>query len=249
MGGREACPLGGPQSGGARQELPKRRSIRPLGRACEVASGLLIVGVSGSPKKAKSSTRFLLQKALEAASEVLNTGPGGESSTLILDLSEYTIRRCTGCDLCVRKKPCPESEMDDFPKLEEKLRMADAIIIAAPSYFTSVPGVLKDFMDRSRSMKMQDHQLRDKVFGAITFAGLRYGGQEAVIDLLNRYALAHGMIVVGGVGSPVRQGPFGSGSLQTDEGKWRTAETDTLAVESSQQLGRRVAEIVRRLKA
>ena len=203
----------------------------------------MILGINGSPKGERFNSRFLLAKALEAASEVLPKG-----ATEILDIVDCQIRYCTGCDACVRKKPCPESEHDDMPKIEEKLAKADGIIIAAPSYFTSVPGILKDFIDRSRTMKMLDHQLKDKVFGAITYAGLRYGGQEHVIDVLNRYALGQGMIVVGSVGSPVKHGTFGSGSMQTDEGKWRKAEADTLAIDASEELGRRVAYLVKHIK-
>ena len=197
-----------------------------------------IVGISGSPKKEKSSTQFLLSKALEA------TG----AETKLINISEYNIQHCTGCDSCVRKKPCPQSANDDMPKLEEELRQADGIIISAPSYFTSVPGVLKDFIDRSRTMKMLDHQLKDKVFGALTYAGLRYGGQEHVIDVLNRYALGQGMIVVGATGSPVKHGTFGSGSMQTDDGSWRSAMKDELAIEGSMLLGKRVADVVSRIK-
>ena len=200
---------------------------------------MLIVGICGSPKSDRSNTRFLLEKALEAISD---------AETLLLNISDYNIQHCTGCDSCVRKKPCPQSADDDIPEIEKKLIDADGIIIAAPSYFTSVPGVLKDFIDRSRAMKMNDHQLKDKVFGAITYAGLRYGGQEHVVDVLNRYALGQGMIVVGSVGSPVKHGTFGSGSLQTDEGSWRSAKDDDLAVKGSMLLGTRVGEIAKRLK-
>jgi len=199
---------------------------------------MLIVGISGSPKKEKSSTQFLLVKALEAS--------GAE--TKLINISEYNIQHCTGCDSCVRKKPCPQSANDDMPKLEEELLKADGIIISAPSYFTSVPGVLKDFIDRSRAMKMLDHQLKDKVFGALTYAGLRYGGQEHVIDVLNRYALGQGMIVVGASGSPVKHGTFGSGSLQTDDGSWRSVLKDELAIEGSILLGKRVADVASRIK-
>jgi multimeric flavodoxin WrbA len=208
----------------------------------------MIVGICGSPKKERSNTRYLLEKALEAASDILSEGKTKRATTVLLDISDFEIRHCTGCDTCVRKKPCPESEHDDMQKIEKKLLNADGIIIAAPSYFTAVPGVLKDFIDRSRPMKMLDHQLKDKLFGAITYAGLRYGGQEHVIDYLNRYALGQGMIVIGAVGSPVRDGTFGSGSMQTDEGEWRSAKKDQLAVEGSQQLGRRMAELVRKMK-
>ncbi|MGY5860791.1 MAG: flavodoxin family protein [Candidatus Thorarchaeota archaeon] len=207
----------------------------------------MIVGICGSPKKERSNTRYLLEKALEAASDVLSEGKTKRPSTVLLNISDFEIRHCTGCDTCVRKKPCPESEHDDMHKIEEKLLEAEGVIIAAPSYFTAVPGMLKDFIDRSRPMKMLDHQLKDKLFGAITYAGLRYGGQEHVIDYLNRYALGQGMIVVGAVGSPVRDGTFGSGSMQTDEGEWRSAKKDQLAVDGSMQLGRRMAELVKKL--
>jgi len=199
---------------------------------------MLIIGISGSPKSESSSTRFLLEKALEAVSD---------GQTMLLNISDFNIHHCTGCDSCVRKKPCPQSADDDMPEIEKKLIAADGIIIAAPSYFTTVPGVLKDFIDRSRAMKMNDHQLKNKVFGAITYGGLRYGGQEHVVDFLNRYALGQGMIVVGGVGSPVKHGTFGSGSLQTDEGSWRSAKDDDLAVKGSVLIGTRVAEITKRL--
>lgn len=208
---------------------------------------MIIVGICGSPKNEKSNTRYLLEKALDAA-RVQFENEGVKSETMLLNIIEYDIHQCTGCDACVRQKPCPESEHDDMPEIEEILLKADGIIIAAPSYFTSVPGVIKDFIDRSRTLKMADHQLRDKLFGAITYAGLRYGGQEHVIDMLNRYALGQGMIVIGALGSPIKHGTFGSGSMQTDEGGWRSAKSDDLAIESSEILGKRMAELLIKMK-
>lgn len=208
---------------------------------------MLIVGICGSPKSENSNTGFLLEKALGAASDELSDSKTKQAATMYLEISDYEIRHCTGCDSCVRKKPCPESEYDDMPKIEEILLKADAILIAAPSYFTSVPGVLKDFMDRSRYLKMQNNKLKDKLFGTITYAGLRYGGQEHVVDVLNRFALGHGMIVVGSIGNPVKDGTFGSGSLQTDEGRWRLAKGDPLAIESCQLLGKRIAVLAKQL--
>ncbi|MHA1781515.1 MAG: flavodoxin family protein [Candidatus Thorarchaeota archaeon] len=203
---------------------------------------MLIVGINGSPKKERSNTRFLLEQALEGASEKMEN-LGIDCKTMLVNLADYEIRRCTGCDVCLKKKPCPESARDDMNKLEDIVRQADAIIIGAPSYFTTVPGILKDFIDRSRPMKMLDHQLRNKVFGAVTFAGLRYGGQEVVADYLNRYALTQGMIVVGGLGNPITDGIAGQGSMQTDEGTWRSSKRDILAIKGSRLLGGRVAEI------
>jgi len=203
-----------------------------------------IIGICGSPKSEGSSSRFLLEQALESASDILSD----DDETILLNIRDFNILHCTGCDSCVRRKPCPQSANDDMPKLEKELVGADGIIIAAPSYFTSVPGILKDFIDRSRAMKMDGSKLKDTIFGAITHAGLRYGGQEHVIDILNRYALSQSMIVVGGAGSPVKDGTFGSGSLQTDDGKWRSAKDDELAIRGSRLLGKRVAEIASRMR-
>ncbi|MFW9768531.1 MAG: flavodoxin family protein [Candidatus Thorarchaeota archaeon] len=201
-----------------------------------------IIGICGSPKGEQSSTRFLLEQALEAAGEILSD----KVETVLLNIRDFNILHCKGCDSCVRRKPCPQSANDDMPKLEKELCDADGIIIAAPSYFSSVPGILKDFIDRSRHMKMNGGKLKDTIFGAITHAGLKYGGQEHVIDVLNRYALGQGMIVVGGTGSPVKDGTFGSGSLQTDDGNWRAVKDDVLAIRGSRLLGKRVAEVASR---
>jgi multimeric flavodoxin WrbA len=202
-----------------------------------------IVGICGSPKGEQSSTGYLLEQALEAAEEIMSD----DNETVLLYIRDFNILHCTGCDSCVRRKPCPQSAKDDMPKLEKELVDADGIIIAAPSYFTSVPGILKDFMDRSRHMKMNGSKLKDTIFGAITHAGLKYGGQEHVIDVLNRYAIAQGMIVVGGTGSPVKDTTFGSGSLQTDDGNWRAVKDDELAIRGSKLLGKRVAEVASRI--
>ena len=56
------------------------------------------------------------------------------------------------------------------------------------------------------------------------------------------------MIVVGALGSPVKHGTFGSGSLQTDEGSWRSALKDELAIKGSILLGERVAYVTSRMK-
>ncbi len=204
---------------------------------------LRVIGISGTPKRSKSSTRYLLEVALDELAAAVRER-GREVETEILDLHSYDVQPCTGCDLCVRRKPCPLSENDDMPEIEKILSAADAIIIAAPSYFCSVPGILKNLIDRSRPMKMSDHMLKDKLFSAITYAGLKYGGQETVIDYLNKYALTQGMIVVGALGSPIHDGIAGIGSMQTDEGKWRLSKDDDLAIKSSRVLGRRLAEVL-----
>jgi hypothetical protein len=45
----------------------------------------------------------------------------------------------------------------------------------------------------------------------------------------------------------VKDGTFGSGALQTDEGKWRSAEDDVLAIRGSEKLGIRMAELLSKM--
>lgn len=202
-------------------------------------SPIKILGVSGSPRKGKN-TGSLLQAALEAAQEA-----GAE--TELLSLAGLNILPCTGCNTCVREKRCSRDGEDDMPAVKQKLEEADGVILAAPSYFGGVPGVMKNMMDRTRSLKMDGTRLKDRVCSALSLSGLRHGGAEQVAEHLARFGLMHGMVVVGGVGDPVSEGYFGIASLQGDEG-WRRVTGDSLALKNARGVGRRVAEVARALR-
>ena len=202
-------------------------------------SKVKVLGVSGSPREGKN-TDALLRAALEAAEQA-----GAEIE--VLSLAGLKILPCTGCNTCVKERRCPQDEEDDMGLVKERLEAADAVVFAAPSYFGGVPGVMKSMMDRSRSLKMDGHRLRDKVASALSLAGLRYGGAEQVAEALARFGLMHGMIVVGGVGDPLSEGYFGIASLQADEG-WRRAQADAVAVKNAEGVGRRVAGVALALK-
>lgn len=201
-----------------------------------------ILGICGSPKQEKSNSEFLLIKALEAADKVVGV------ETELLRLADYTVLTCTGCDNCVRQKPCPLDAEDDVPKILKKMQTADALIIASPSYWLTVPGLLKNLMDRSRTLKMKDHGLRDKVVGVITAAGLRHGGQETTANTIINYALAQGMIVAGGVGNPVKESWAGMTGLQSEGFTWRGTPKDEIGIRNSQLVGERIAHLSLRLK-
>ncbi|MFX1564492.1 MAG: flavodoxin family protein [Promethearchaeota archaeon] len=198
-----------------------------------------VLGLCGSPKKDKSSSEFLLAQALAAAKSV------DIVETELLRLADYTILPCTGCDNCVRQKLCPEDAKDDVPKVLDKMEAAHAIIFASPCYFATVPGLLKNLIDRSRTRKMLDHRLRDKIVGIIVAAGLRHGGQETTAGTLINYALGQGMIVVGGVGDPVKEAWAGMTALQTEGFSWRGTPKDQIAIRNSQLVGERVATLAK----
>ena len=155
-----------------------------------------LLGINGAPKKPaeKSNTHFLLRTALESAEKV-------GAQTTMLNLSDYNILQCIGCETCTTKK-CPLDEKDDYEKLERIIYEHQGIIFAAPSYWSGPPAILKNFMDRSRDNKMPKQLWRDKLASAMAIAGLRVGGQESVVNSLITFAFSHGMIVVGSNGHP-----------------------------------------------
>ncbi|MBS7619827.1 flavodoxin family protein [Candidatus Bathyarchaeota archaeon] len=198
-----------------------------------------VVGVSGSPRKGKN-TEALLNAALDAA---LNLG----AEVREVSLSDYQILCCDGCNVCVKENRCPLDEKDDMEKIKSELVGADSIIFAAPSYFGSVPGLMKNMMDRSRPLKMSGHKLSGKVASVLALSGLRYGGAEQVAEALVRFALMHGMVVVGGCGDPLTSSYFGISSLQSDSG-WRRVNEDSIALENAKSVGKRVFKVASALK-
>ncbi len=202
-------------------------------------SKVKVLGVSGSPRKGRN-TEQLLRAALDAAAEL-------DVETEVVSLADMKILPCDGCNVCIKEKRCPLDANDDMVWLKERLTEADAVIIAAPSYFGAVPGVMKNMMDRSRPLKMDSHRLGGKIVSAISLSGLRHGGAEQVAESIVRFGLIHGMVVVGGCGDPLTSGHFGITSLQGDEG-WRKAEGDAVAKANARGVGRRIAEVALALK-
>ena len=198
-----------------------------------------IVGVQGSPRKSRN-TETLLRHALAAAEEA-----GAE--TELVNLAELNVKPCVGCNTCVKEKRCPLDDEDDMGAVKEALLSADGVVFASPSYFGAVPGLLKNVMDRSRSLKMDGHRLRDKVVSAVAVAGLRHGGAERVAESIMHFGLTHGMIAVGGCGNPLTEAHYGTASLQGDAG-WRRVGDDEIGLSYAAGVGRRVAEVAAALK-
>ncbi|RLA78866.1 MAG: flavodoxin family protein [Deltaproteobacteria bacterium] len=196
-----------------------------------------VVGINGSPNK--RGTYFLLQKTLE---EVEKSG----ADTTLINLVDFNILPCKGCDKCVKGKECPQD--DDVGKILEKLESSDAIIIATPTYWGNVSGILKNFMDRSRVARMDEMRLKNKVFAPIITSGLRNGGAEIAGMSLYSFGLGHGMICVSPTGNPVEEGAFVIGTLQSDSG-WRSVKKDDIAVKAAINLGKRVIEVAKATKA
>jgi len=205
----------------------------------------IITLIVGSPRKNRSCN-FLIDKAIEGIKSVSN-----EFEIKKAQIADYQISPCNGCDQCLRPpNDCPLAENDDTKKLEENILGSSALLIAAPNYFGSVSSQIKVLIDRSRPWKMKNYLLKDVVFAPMASTGLRNGGEGVISDLIN-FALIQGMIVVGNTfGSPILEGNIPITSLQKFNlnefvGK---GETDELAGRIAFDLGKRVAELLIKIK-
>ncbi|MET1160498.1 MAG: flavodoxin family protein [Thermoprotei archaeon] len=125
-----------------------------------------ILLINGSPRKYGSSAKLL------AIAEEGVRDAGGDAE--YIHLYDYKIKECIGCvsdDVLVCRFPCIIRD-DDFNKIGEKLLEAHGFILATPVYWYSVPGPVKNFIDRLTSMENMIHHtgkslLEGKIAGFI----------------------------------------------------------------------------------
>ncbi len=89
----------------------------------------------------------------------------------LVRLQDFDIQPCKGCYTCLIKgKGCKIA--DDFNRLLEIILDADAIIIAAPTYFLSVNSSLKRFLDRGLAFYSHIDELWKKPAVGVGIAGI-----------------------------------------------------------------------------
>ncbi|MEE4198380.1 MAG: NAD(P)H-dependent oxidoreductase [Bacteroidales bacterium] len=104
-----------------------------------------IVVLNASPRGKNGYTDFYLKpflKGLRKKAEVTQHY-----------LNQYKVKPCIGCFSCWINKPgeCIYHHEDNFHDLAEKFADADMIVYAFPIYADNIPGVLKNYFDRSVS--------------------------------------------------------------------------------------------------
>lgn len=119
----------------------------------------------------------------------------GDVEYEIVRLSDYTLKTCKGCKLCMDKGEefCPLN--DDRDILIEKMIHSDGVIFASPNYFFQVSALMKIFLDR---LAFFGH--RPKFFGktwsCIVTQGVGGGGK--IVKYLNFIGNMLGFNVVNG---------------------------------------------------
>lgn len=107
-----------------------------------------ILVINGSPKGERSNTWRLTDSFLKGIGECCNT----EIRTRIV--TRMDIRPCLGCFSCWNKTPGKCCISDDAAAVLEDMLWADTIVWSFPLYYFSVPGPLKNLMDRQLPMTM-----------------------------------------------------------------------------------------------
>ncbi len=125
--------------------------------------------INGSPKGEKSNSLQLAQAFVRGI---------GEEKKVQLDtvtLSSLQVGACKGCFCCWNKTPGQCVIRDDMEQLLQKMLNADVIVYSFPLYYFSVPGILKNFIDRQLPMVLP--------FMADREDGVGSGSHEARYDL------------------------------------------------------------------
>lgn len=125
----------------------------------------LLLGIAGSPRRHGNSDR-LLDECLAGARTA-----GAETDLLVV--SAAGIGACRGCNDCSRDGHCVV--LDGMREVYPRLDAADAIVIASPVYFATVPASLKCLYDRCQPYWARRYVLGQPVErrrpGALLIAG------------------------------------------------------------------------------
>lgn len=106
-----------------------------------------ILIINGSPRGERSNSWQLANAFVAGMGE-----RGKPLETQELSVSRLNIRPCLGCFSCWSKTPGQCCISDDMKSVIEKLLWADVTIWSFPLYYFSVPGPLKNLIDRQLPM-------------------------------------------------------------------------------------------------
>lgn len=109
-----------------------------------------VLAINGSPKGNRSNTWKLTKRFVEG----MEAGMGASQSMQIqeLQVSSLQIRPCLGCFSCWNKTPGTCCMKDDMEEVIRGLLRADVVIWSFPLYYYTVPGGLKNLIDRQLPM-------------------------------------------------------------------------------------------------
>jgi multimeric flavodoxin WrbA len=151
-----------------------------------------ILVLMGSPRPKGNST-ILATEAARGAKDA-----GAEVETI--RLAKLKIGPCAACDGCRKPEANGCVRKDDMTPLYDKLRAADAILIAGPVYWFSISAQVKLFMDRFYAFGAENYKpLKGKRIGLIlTYADADKavsGAENAIASFKDAFAYVKAPII------------------------------------------------------
>ena len=139
-----------------------------------------VVAVNGSPRKATT------QKLLDEIEELLETQ---QIQMTTINLGDYQVDDCIGCELCIRKTgQC--FQKDDSQSILSQLVAADGVILASPVYLMSITGKLKSLIDKTASWVHRSPMVGKPMLSVSTTGG---AGLKDVHNYLEKVGVQWGM--------------------------------------------------------
>ena len=154
-----------------------------------------VLALNGSPRPIGNTSNILLE--MQDMFEI----EGIEME--IIHLYEYEFTNCNVCLTCeISGDGRCMDEDDGLNDILDRMRAADAILLAAPTYAGACPSVMQAFMERAALVfEKGDLGLRGKVGGC--FAVCAREGGDMVYNQMSRFLLRNGMLVCGANPVPI----------------------------------------------
>lgn len=140
-----------------------------------------VLVINGSPKGSRSNS-YKLTKAFLEGMELGGQKAGEKVQTEEIQVSRLELKPCLGCFSCWDKTPGQCCIQDDMAEVITKLLWADVTIWSFPLYYYTVPGGLKNLIDRQLPMVLPFMAEREDQIGKGTHLS-RYdmSGKKTVV--------------------------------------------------------------------
>jgi len=142
-----------------------------------------VLGIVASPRKL-GNCEILAKVIMEAA--------GSNNQLEMIRLTDLNIKGCKACYACLPKEASCGIE-DDLNFLLERIRLADAVVLAAPCYFLGPHSSVKKLQDRFLSVGNNYEQYSGKPCVTVTTYGVPGwdGYTEPALNLTVRFLNLH----------------------------------------------------------
>lgn len=154
-----------------------------------------IIALNGSPRPIGNTSNILndVQDMFEREGVEME----------IIHFYEYSFVNCNVCMTCeIRGDGRCIDEDDGLNDILDRLRQADGVLMAAPTYMNACPSVMQTFMERAALVFGKgDQGLAGKVGGAIAVCG--HDGASLVYNQMVDFMLANRMLVSGSYPMPI----------------------------------------------